>query len=230
MGDTQTATRYSFWFTVVVGVFITCLITANIAAVKILDVGGIVFDAGTLVFPLSYITGDVLTEVYGFRQARKVIWLGFICNLITVISISLGQVMPGASFWEAQAAYERILGYTPRLLIASFIAYLIGEFANSLVLAKMKVATKGRHLWARTIASTIVGEGLDSLVFTLIAFLGTVPPESMVALVMTQWIFKSVYEALATPLTYVVVNFIKRKEGIDTYDTAISFNPLSLAD
>jgi uncharacterized integral membrane protein (TIGR00697 family) len=226
--------KYSFWFMAVVGVFISCLITANIAAVKILNIGGIYFDAGTLVFPLSYITGDVLTEVYGFRQARRVIWLGFACNLIVVIGLTLGRILPGAPepFWSdtAQAAYDLIFGYIPRLLIASFIAYLIGEFANSLVLAKMKVKMQGRHLWARTIGSTVVGQGLDSIVFIIIAFAGTLPSSELLSLILIQWIFKSVYEALATPLTYVVINFIKRKEGIDTYDANISFNPLSLAD
>ncbi len=234
MENTQSTPKYSFWFTVVVGVFIACLITANITAVKIINIGGIFFDAGTLVFPLSYITGDVLTEVYGFRQARRVIWFGFVCNLIVVIGITLGRFLPGAPepFWSdaSQAAYELILGFVPRLLIASFIAYLIGEFANSFVLARMKVAMKGRHLWARTIASTIVGQGLDSIVFIIIAFAGTLPSTELLSLIFIQWVFKSVYEALATPLTYIVVNFIKRKEGIDTYDTAISFNPLSLAD
>src|SRR5688572_6648231 len=119
----QGSTRYSVWFTVVVAVFVTCLITANIAAVKLLDLGGLIVPAGALVFPISYIVGDVLTEVYGFRTARRVIWLGFFCNLITVIVIALGQALPGAVFWDGQVAYERILGYTPRLLFASFLAY-----------------------------------------------------------------------------------------------------------
>lgn len=222
----QSSTRYSIWFTVVVAVFVTCLITANIAAVKLLSLGELILPAGVLVFPISYIVGDVLTEVYGFRTARRVIWLGFICNLITVIVFTLAQALPGAGFWDGQAAFERILGYTPRLLFASFLAYLVGEFANSYVLAKMKVAMQGRHLWARTIASTIVGQGLDSLIFVVVAFAGTTAADSLISAVLTQWIFKSVYEALATPVTYAVVNAIKRREGIDVYETDLTLNPL----
>jgi uncharacterized integral membrane protein (TIGR00697 family) len=154
---------YSQWFVIVVAIFVTCLITANITAVKLIDVLGVVLPAGVIIFPISYIAGDVLTEVYGFRQARRVIWLGFFCNLIAVLAIWLGGLLPAAAFWDGQGAYERILGYTPRLLTASFLAYLVGEFVNSIVLAKMKVATNGRWLWSRTIGSTLVGQGLDSL-------------------------------------------------------------------
>jgi queuosine precursor transporter len=161
--------RYSHWFLLVTSIFITCLITSNIIAVKLVNIFGLILPAAILIFPISYIFGDVLTEVYGYRQARQVIWLGFFCNLIAVVAIWLGQILPAASFWDGQAAYERILGYTPRLLGASFLAYLVGEFANSFVLAKMKIATNGRWLWARTIGSTLVGQGLDSLVFMTLA-------------------------------------------------------------
>jgi uncharacterized integral membrane protein (TIGR00697 family) len=172
----------------------------------------------------------VLTEVYGFRRARQVIWLGFACNLLAVGAIWAGQMLPGAVFWDAQAAYERILGFTPRLLVASFCAYLIGEFVNSFVLAKMKVATNGRLLWARTIGSTVVGQGLDSLVFLSIVFGGTLPIAALVSTVITQWLVKVAYEALATPLTYLVVNFLKQREGLDVFDHDTSFNPLALVD
>jgi len=221
---------YSIWFLLVVATFITCLITANIIAVKLVDLGGLIVDAGIVIFPVSYIVGDVLTEVYGFKQARRVIWLGFFCNLLAVIGIVIGQGLPAAGFWDAQAAYDRILGYTPRLLIASFIAFLVGEFANSYVLARMKVATKGRWLWSRTITSTIVGQAFDSVIFIFIAFWGTSPSDALLSSMLTQWLFKVAYEALATPLTYIVVNFIKRKENLDVYDQGISFNPLSLSD
>jgi uncharacterized integral membrane protein (TIGR00697 family) len=225
----STPQKYSMWFVVVVALFITSLITANIMAVKLIDIAGYIMPAGIVIFPISYIVGDVLTEVYGFRLARRVIWLGFLCNLIVVVGILIGQWLPGAVFWDAQAAYERILGYTPRLLVASFTAYLFGEFANSLVLSRMKVATKGRWLWTRTIGSTVIGQGLDSLIFILIAFWGTSPTTVLVSAIITQWIFKTAYEALATPLTYAVVNHIKRQEGVDVYDDAISLNPLSVA-
>ncbi|MBM2827385.1 MAG: conserved hypothetical integral rane protein [Dehalococcoidia bacterium] len=138
---------FSPWFTAVTALFITALITSNIIAVKLAQIGGLVLPAAIIIFPVSYILGDVLTEVYGYRQARRVIWLGFCCNLLAVGAISLGQTLPAASFWDGQDAYQRILGYTPRLLGASFLAYLVGEFANSVVLAKLKVATEGRWLW-----------------------------------------------------------------------------------
>jgi hypothetical protein len=210
--------------------FVACLIAANIMATKLIEPWGLVMDAGTIVFPVSYILGDVLTEVYGFRAARRVIWLGFLANLLVVAAIALAGVVPGASFWGGQAAYDQILGFTPRILAASFCAYLVGEFANSVVLAKMKVATGGRHLWTRTIGSTLVGQGLDSLIFVTLAFSGVVPVEAMLVMIATQWLVKSAYEALATPVTYAVVGFLKRREGMDIYDRDTSFNPLPIGD
>lgn len=218
--------RFSAWFVLIVAVFITCLITANITAVKLVGAFGLVVPAGIIIFPISYIFGDVLTEVYGFAQARRVIWLGFCCNLLAVIAIWAGQALPPASFWGGQAAYEQILGYTPRLLVASFLAYLLGEFANSFVLAKMKVATGGRWLWARTIGSTVVGQGLDSTVFVTLAFLGTIPAAGLASAIVTQWLVKVVYETVVTPFTYLVVNFLKAQEGIDVYDRDTDFNPV----
>ena len=217
---------YSLAFVVVVAVFVTSLIVANITAVKLVGFFGLVIPAAVVIFPISYILGDVLTEVYGYRAARRVIWLGFFCNLLAVVAIYLGQILPAAPFWEAQEAYERILGYAPRLLAASFIAYLVGEFANAIVLAKMKIATNGRFLWSRTIGSTLVGQGLDSLVFIVLAFVGTIPLTALISAIITQWLFKSAYEALATPLTYLVVNRLKHSEGLDVYDRDTSFNPL----
>jgi uncharacterized integral membrane protein (TIGR00697 family) len=221
---------YSPWFLLITALFITCLITANIIAVKLFSVAGLVLPAAVIIFPISYIVGDVLTEVYGYQRARQVIWLGFFCNLIAVVAIWLGGLLPPASFWDGQAAYDQILGYTPRLLAASFLAYLAGEFANSFVLAKMKIFTKGRWLWTRTIGSTLVGQGLDSLVFISGAFLGTIPLAGLGSAIVTQWLAKSAYETLATPLTYAVVNFLKRQEGADVYDYGTKFNPLWLGE
>jgi uncharacterized integral membrane protein (TIGR00697 family) len=218
--------RYSHWFLLVASIFITCLITSNIIAVKLVNIFGLVLPAAIIIFPISYIFGDVLTEVYGYHQARRVIWLGFFCNLIAVFAIWLGQILPAASFWEGQAAYERILGYTPRLLGASFLAYLVGEFANSFVMAKMKIATNGRWLWTRTIGSTLVGQGLDSLVFMTLAFIGTIPLTVLIGAIGILWLSKSAYEAIITPLTYVVVDFLKKREGLDVFDTDTRFNPL----
>ena len=222
----DTHPKHSHWFVVLVALFITCLITANIIAVKLISIFGLVVPVAIIIFPISYILGDVLTEVYGYRQARRVIWLGFFCNLILVVAIWLGQLLPAASFWDGQTAYERILGYAPRILAASFLAYLLGEFSNSFVLAKMKIATNGRWLWTRTIGSTLVGQGLDSLVFITLAFVGTIPLAALVSAILTQWLGKSVYEAAVTPLTYMVVNFLKRYEGLDVYDYDTQFNPL----
>lgn len=225
-----TAANYSVWFVLVVAGFITSLVTANIIAVKLIDVLGQVLPAAIIIFPLSYIFGDVLTEVYGYARARRVIWLGFACNLLVVIAIWIALVLPAASFWDGQASYDRILGYTPRILAASFAAYLVGSFANSFVLAKMKLATSGRWLWSRTIGSTLVGEGLDSLIFVTLAFAGSIPSAGLASAVITQWFFKSAYEAIATPLTYGLVNFLKRKEGLDVFDRDTSFNPLLVAE
>ncbi len=217
--------RNSTWFLLIAAVFVTCLITANIIAVKLVNIFGLILPAAVIIFPVAYIFGDVLTEVYGYAQARRVIWLGFFCNLLAVIAIAIGQVLPPASFWNGQSAYEQILGYTPRLLTASFIAYLVGEFANSYVLARMKVATSGRWLWSRTIGSTIVGEGLDSLVFMTIAFVGTIPNDGLASAIVAQWLFKVAYEVAATPLTYAIVGLLKSKESLDTFDRETNFSP-----
>jgi len=204
------------------------LVISNIIAVKLVLVQGLVLPAGVVVFPLSYILGDVLTEVYGYGAARRVIWLGFLCNLLAVLAIWLGGLLPAAPFWGGQAAYDAILGTTPRLLLASFLAYLVGEFANAVIMSRLKVAMQGRHLWVRTISSTLVGEGLDSAVFVAIAFFDVLPPGVLVGAIVTQWLVKSAYEALATPLTYLVVGFLKRREGIDVYDRRIRLNPFAL--
>jgi queuosine precursor transporter len=221
--------KVSVWFVVVVAVFVTSLITANIISVKLAEVAGIVFPVGVVIFPLSYIFGDVLTEVYGYRRARLVIWLGFLCNLLVVVAIVIAQLLPPASFWQGQEAFAEILGYSPRLLLASFLAYLVGEFANSFVLAKMKIATNGKMLWTRTIGSTLVGQALDSIVFISVAFWGTIPTVAMTSAITTQWLMKSIYEVIATPLTYLVVNKLKKVEGVDVYDRDTDFNPLKVA-
>mgnify|MGYP001577377686 CR=1 FL=1 len=217
--------KLSHRFVIITALFITCLITANIIAVKVVSIGPFILPAAIVIFPLSYIFGDILTEVYGFRMARQVIWLGFLCNLIFVIFVRVGQSLPSASFWTGQEAYETILGYTPRLLLASFLGYLVGEFANSFVLAKMKVLTRGRWLWSRTISSTIIGQALDTSIFIIIAFWG-VP--SLAMMILFHWAAKIIIEATFTPLTYVTVNYLKKKEKVDTFDYETNFNPFSI--
>jgi len=210
---------------IITTLFITCLITANVIAVKIISLGPFILPAAIFVFPLSYIFGDILTEVYGYRQARTVTWLGFACNLIFVIFVWIGQILPPASFWAGQEAYESILGYTPRLLAASFLGYLVGEFTNSFILARMKILTRGRWLWSRTIGSTVFGQGLDTTIFITIAFIGT--PSFVPLMILYHWLAKTAIEVVATPFTYIMVNFLKKKESIDTYDYETNFNPFS---
>jgi queuosine precursor transporter len=209
--------RFSRRFVAVAGVFVTALVVSNIIAVKLVEVSGRVFPAGLVIFPLSYLLGDVLTEVYGIRAARRVIWLGFACNLLAVGAIQAAIHLPAAGFWqENEAAYEQTLGTTWRLFLASLAAYVVGELANAYVLAVMKGATGGHWLWTRTIGSTIVGEGLDSAIFITIAFAGT--GAALANPIVTTWLIKVGWETLATPLTYAVVGYLKRTEGVDVYD------------
>ena len=208
-------------FVAIAAFFVTALVVSNIIAVKLVEVGGQVFPAGLVVFPLSYLLGDVLTEVYGFRVARAVIWLGFGCNLLAVAAIQAAIALPPAGFWEDnEAAYDDILGVSLRLFVASLAAYLVGELANALVLARMKLATRGRFLWARTIGSSVVGQALDSAIFVTIAFAGT--GAGLLNPIVTTWAIKVGYEAAATPLTYLIVNYVKRREGVDVYDRDLS--------
>ncbi len=221
------------WLPAIAAVFVTSLVVSNIIAVKLFSVGPLFLPAAIIVFPISYIFGDVLTEVYGYARARQVIWIGFACNLFAVLIIVLSIYLPPASIWKvlgspssAQEAYTAILGFAPRLLAASFVAYLAGEFLNSFVMAKMKIATRGRYLWSRTIGSTLVGQLADSGIFISLSFIGTIPTDALVELIVSQWLVKSGYEAVATPFTYVVVNFLKRRENRDHFDYGTDFSPL----
>jgi len=223
------------WLPAITAVFVTTLIISNIIAVKLTALGPFILPAAVILFPISYIFGDVLTEVYGYHRARQVIWIGFASNLLAVAAIWIAGLLPAAPFWAAgsfvdaeqsQGAFDAILGFAPRLLLASFVAYLIGEFLNSYVLAKMKILTKGRGLWTRTIGSTIVAQLADSAVFITIAFVGVIGGTDLFELIVTQWLFKSAYEAAATPFTYLIVNALKKSEGLDRFDEGTDFNPL----
>jgi uncharacterized integral membrane protein (TIGR00697 family) len=222
------------WLPAVTAIFVTSLIISNIIAVKLISLGPLFLTSAIIIFPVSYIFGDILTEVYGYGRARQVIWIGFGCNLLAVIAIWISIKLPTAPFWHmgnfdnpqtSQQAFEAVFGFTQRLLVASFIAYLFGEFLNSFVLAKMKIATSGRYLWMRTIGSTLVGQLADTGIFILIAFFGVIPTAHLLTMVITQWLVKSLYEASATPLTYLVVNFLKRVEHEDYYDRKTKFSP-----
>ena len=232
--------KFSGAFVVVTALFVTVLLVSNIIAVKLIHVGTLPFQflgsdllflpAGIVIFPVSYIIGDVLTEVYGFKLARGVIWLGFVCNALGALFIWLGGLIPAEIFWADQEAYDAILGQARWVLLGSFAAYLVGEFSNSMVLARLKHATEGRYLWLRTVSSTVVGQGFDSFVFIFIAFGigGDLPTDQLFRIVLIQWVAKIAYEALATPLTYAVVTYLKRKEQLDVYDPPGSLNPLSV--
>jgi len=224
----------------ITALFVTVLIISNIASsAKIIDWGfsiaGIrmAFDAGTLLFPVSYIFGDILTEVYGYKRSRRVIWLGFSCLAVSAIVLWVVRILPGEATWQSyagQTAYDAILGgmSTGGIVIASLLAYLIGEFTNSVVLAKMKVATKGAWLWTRTIGSTLVGEGVDTIAFIAIATLfGVFPWELFWTLVITNYLFKVGIEALMTPVTYLVVGRLKHSEREDYYDAHTDFSPFA---
>jgi uncharacterized integral membrane protein (TIGR00697 family) len=210
-------TTLSWRFVALAGFFVTALVVSNIIAVKLAEVGGRVFDAGNVLFPLAYLLGDVLTEVYGFRAARRVILLGFACNLLAVAAIQIALALPAAGFWEEnQAAFETILGTTWRIFVASLTAYLVGELTNSFVLQRMKAATNGRFLWSRTIGSSLVGQGLDTVLFVTIAFAGT--GVDLADTILTTWAIKVTWEIAATPLTYLLANGLKRREGVDVFD------------
>ena len=230
MTRTTAPARHSNWFLLVAALFVTSLIVSNIIAVKLIDVAGMILPAAIIIFPISYILGDVLTEVYGYARARRVIWLGFLCNLLAVVAISIGGLLPAAGFWGGQEAWDMILGAAPRILAASFIAYLAGELVNAWVLARLKVAMEGRRLWIRTIGSTLAGQLLDSAIFMTIAFAGILPVEVLLTAIVTQWLVKSGYEALATPLTYAVVGFLKRADDVDVYDRDLHFRPFNVSD
>lgn len=224
------APRYRY-FDVIVGVFVTALIASNVVSAKIGVFGGHVLGCGILVFPISYIFGDVLTEVYGYARSRRVIWIGFLCALLTAALFAFSVAVPPAPEWHGQQAFASVLGQVPRVVLASAVAYLCGEFANSFVLARLKVATEGRHLWMRTIGSTLVGQLVDSVVFYPLAFYGSDPvwTWAMIARVgANNYALKVAVETLFTPVTYVVVNYLKRAEQEDVFDTETDFNPLKL--
>jgi len=192
-------------------VFVAVLLISNIASTKILRLGPFVFDGGTLLFPISYIFGDVLTEVYGYRRSRRVIWSGFFAAILMVVTLAVVGSLPPAAGWEHQDAYMAILGQTPRIVVGSLVAYFAGEFSNSYTLARLKLATRGRYLWVRTIASTLVGEGVDTVLFVTVAFAGSVPNALLVSVVASNYLFKVGFEALATPITYQVVDYLKSR-------------------
>jgi uncharacterized integral membrane protein (TIGR00697 family) len=203
---------------IVSSVFVAALLISNFAAQKMFSLGPFVFTAGVLVFPISYIFGDVLTEVYGFRRARKVIYLGFVLNIFMSLVLWISIQLPPASGWNLQNEYATINSVVPRMVLASMFAYLSGELVNSYVVSKLKVKTEGKHLFVRLIGSTFAGELVDSIVFAIIGFVGTLPFPVILTAIVSAWLVKTLYEILVYPLTVIVVNKLKRSEGVDHFD------------
>ena len=225
--------RHFRYYDLVMAAFVAILLLSNIIGASkpsyVVLPGGSewAFGAGVLFFPISYIIGDVLTEVYGYARARRVIWTGFAALAFMAFMAWVVVALPPADGWPGQSSYEFVFGNSWRIVAASMTAFWVGEFANSFVLAKMKVWTAGKALWARTIGSTVIGQGLDSLIFYPLAFYGLAcwPPEQLYQVVLSQWLIKTLWEAALTPVTYVVVGALKRREGVDVFDEGTDFNP-----
>ena len=216
--------EYKF-FTLITAVFVAVLIISNVASSKILVLGPFTFDGGTIIFPHQLYLWRYLTEVYGYRKSRQVIWIGFACAILMAAVFALVGILSPASDWDGQEAYNRILGTTPRIVAGSLIAYFAGEFSNSFLLAKMKILTRGRWLFTRTIGSTIVGQGVDTMFFVMVAFAGAFSWSTILAIIVSNYVFKVAFEIVATPLTYHVVGFLKKQENSDVFDFKTNFNP-----
>ncbi len=221
---------FSLPFLVMGVIFCVCLICANLLEVKMIALGPLTETAGLIVFPISYILNDCIAEVWGYRKTRFIIWLGFFMNLLTVLFIQLAILLPAAPFWKGQSAFEAVYDSTPRILLASFIAFLVGSFLNAFVMSKMKLSSGGKHFSVRAILSTVIGESADSLLFFPIAFAGVVPIRELWILIVTQAVLKTLYEILILPVTIRVVRWVKRIDDSDTYDRNISYNIFKIKD
>lgn len=210
--------------------FCTCLIVSNLMAAKIFAVGDITLSAAVLLFPVSYILNDCIAEVWGYRKARLIIWTGFAINFLVMAVFQLAVLLPPSPHWEGAPHFDYIFGLAPRLAAASFVAFLAGSFVNAYVMSRMKIASKGRHFSARAVVSTLVGEGVDSLIFFPCAYLGLLPLREMFIVMAAEVALKVIFEIIALPLTRRVVGYVKRTEGVDVYDEGISYNPLRFGD
>lgn len=216
-------------FTPLAMLFVTIQIASNLTAQKLVSIGPVTCTAAIVIFPISYIFGDIITEVYGYARSRQLIWAAFLCNLVLVLGIELTIHLPASASWHMQKEYADVLGSVPRMVLASLIAMWTGEFTNAYVLAKIKVWTNGRYLWMRTIGSSATGVAVDSVVWVLVAFVGVFPLKIILMTGLFEYAIKVSYEIIATPLTYLVVGYIKRTEHTDVYDTETKFNPFSLS-
>jgi len=213
----------------ITGIFTATLLISNTLDSKIFSLGPLNLPSGIILFPLAYIFGDVLTEVYGYATSRKVIWTGFISLLLMILTYEVARILPAASFWPHQEAYNNILGHVPRIVVASIMAYFVGEFCNSYVLAKIKVRMQGRAMPFRFVASTVVGQAVDTTVFVFIAFSWVFSASEMISIIFSGWAFKVAWEVVALPLTVVVVNYLKKAENEDYFDVKTNFNPFHLS-
>jgi uncharacterized integral membrane protein (TIGR00697 family) len=231
LSTTETESRESReprYYDIVSSLFVAIYLISQVSSAKLIAFGPFQVPGAIVLFPLAYIFGDILTEVYGYARTRRVIWTGFFSAVLMALVLVVVQHLPSAPDWPNQGAYEKILGFVPRVVLGSILAYWAGEFANSYVLARLKILTQGRHLWSRTIGSTVVGQAVDSLVFATVAFGGVVPVPILVRIVASIYALKVAYEAAATPLTYIVVNHLKRVERMDVYDHHTNFTPFKL--
>ena len=228
LDGTTSARRHFRYFDYMMAAFVAILLLSNlIGASKLASVQGYTFGAGILFFPVSYVLGDVLTEVYGYANARRCVWAGFAAMVFMGFMSWVVVSLPAAEGWDGQAAYESVFGNTWRIVAASVLAFWAGEFVNSFVLAKMKILTGGKHLWSRTIGSTVFGQAIDSAIFYPVAFLGTWSTSQVLTVMVTNWFLKVLWEVLLTPVTYAVVGFLKRREGVEVFDTGTDFSPFA---
>ncbi|MBP9821106.1 queuosine precursor transporter [Candidatus Saccharibacteria bacterium] len=207
------------YYEVLVALLVTTLIVSNIASVKLIQIGGVVFDAGTILFPLAYIVGDIITEIYGFKRMRRLLYIGLAMLLLTVLTFWVVQILPSPIDWQHQQAYSDILGFVWRIVLASMAAFFIGELFNSYLLAKFKVRTKGKGLWGRLMGSSAIGSLLDTTIFTVLAFGGTVSSAVLINIIATVYVIKMLTELLLSPVTIKIIDYIKSKEKIDTFES-----------
>lgn len=219
---------YSRYYDLILAAFAAILLISNLAATKLVAFGPIITDGGAVLFPLIYIFGDILTEVYGYKYARRAIWTGFGIMLLAVLAFTIVRYLPSAPEYTAQFSYETVLGFFPRIVAASLLAYLVGQFLNAYVLAKLKVKYSGKKLWARLIGSTIVGEFFDTLIFGVVAFAGILGAYDLMKFIFIGWAFKTAVEIVFLPVTYRIIAFLKNRESSDAYDMTTDFNPLKV--
>jgi uncharacterized integral membrane protein (TIGR00697 family) len=229
VADTTRASASFRVIDVITASFVAVLLLSNIGSTKIVVVGPFTFDGGTVLFPLAYVFGDILTEVYGYRRSRRVIWIGFFWIAAAAGFFALLDALPAAPGYELGGSFHAILGQAPRIVLASLVAFWAGEFVNSVVLARMKVLTGGRWLWTRTLGSTVVGQAVDTSLFLAVAFWGVLPPGLLAVVFVSNYVFKVGVEALMTPVTYAVVGKLKQAEGVDVYDLHTDYNPFRWA-